>query len=194
MDALEELRRNREARVNQIQKGFASYEIDIQKAQVGERRTFQGKEYVWIEFAPGKFGWRRPKDGQAAAPQPAPQPKQAASSQGIKAWKDLTKKEKDAAYTTTHDLLKEKLKNTNNESLSWRQGGYEIVKKLSKVYGEKIALKLVLDSASAFQGASQGFIFNTYIKLRVQGYSDENANKITRNTYKYVAGRDWIDG
>lgn len=81
MDALEELRRNREARVNQIQKGFASYEMDIQKAQVGERRTFQGKEYVWIEFAPGKFGWRRPKDGHAAAPQHAPQPKQAAPKQ-----------------------------------------------------------------------------------------------------------------
>ena len=119
---------------------------------------------------------------------------EAASSKGIKAWKDLTKKEKDAAYTTTHDLLKEKLKNTNNESLSWRQGGYEIVQKLSKVYGEKRALKLVSDSASAFQDASQGFIFNTYIKLRVQGYSDENANKITRNTYKYITGRDWIDG
>lgn len=81
MDALEELRRNREARVNQIQKGFACEEMDIQKAQVGERRTFQGKEYVWIEFAPGKFGWRRPKDGQAAAPQPAPQTRQAAPKQ-----------------------------------------------------------------------------------------------------------------
>lgn len=81
MDALEELRRNRDARMNHIQKGFASEEIDIQKAQVGERRTFQGKEYVWTEFAPGKFGWRRPKDGQAAAPQPAPQPKQAAPKQ-----------------------------------------------------------------------------------------------------------------
>lgn len=81
MDALEELRLNREARVNNIQKGFASDEMDIQKAQVGEHRTFQGKEYVWIEFAPGKFGWRRPKDGKAAAPQSAPQPKQAATKQ-----------------------------------------------------------------------------------------------------------------
>lgn len=81
MDALEELRRNREARVNQIQKGFASYEIDIQKAQVGERRAFQGKDYVYTEYAPGKFGWRRTKDGQAAAPQPTPQPKQAAPKQ-----------------------------------------------------------------------------------------------------------------
>ena len=81
MDALEELRRNREARVKQIQKGFASDEMDIQKAQVGEHRTFQGKEYVWIEFAPGKFGWRRPKDGQAAAQQTTPQPKQAAPKQ-----------------------------------------------------------------------------------------------------------------
>ena len=70
MDALEELRRNREARVNNIQKGFASEEMDIQKAQVGEHRNFQGKDYVWTEFAPGKFGWRRPKDGHAAAQQP----------------------------------------------------------------------------------------------------------------------------
>ena len=81
MDALEELRRNREARVNNIQKGFASYEMDIQKAQVGEHRNFQGKDYVWTEFAPGKFGWRRPKDGQAAAPQPAPQQSKPAPQQ-----------------------------------------------------------------------------------------------------------------
>lgn len=81
MDALEELRRNREARVNNIQKGFASDETDIQKAQVGERRNFQGKDYVWTEFAPGKFGWRRPKDGHAAAPQPAPQQSKSAPQQ-----------------------------------------------------------------------------------------------------------------
>ena len=81
MDALEELRRNREARVNNIQKGFASDEMDIQKAQVGERRNFQGKDYVWTEFAPGKFGWRRPKDGQAATKQNTPQPSKSAPQQ-----------------------------------------------------------------------------------------------------------------
>lgn len=81
MDALEELRRNREARVNNIQKGFASDEMDIQKAQVGERRNFQGKDYVWTEFAPGKFGWRRPKDGHAAAQQNTSQQKQSAQRQ-----------------------------------------------------------------------------------------------------------------
>ena len=81
MDALEELRRNRESRVNNIQKGFASDEMDIQKAQVGEHRNFQGKDYVWKEFAPGKFGWRRPKDGHAAAPQPAPQQSKPAPQQ-----------------------------------------------------------------------------------------------------------------
>lgn len=82
MDALEELRRNREARVNNIQKGFASYETDdIQKAQVGEHRNFQGKDYVWKEFAPGKFGWRRPEDGHAAAQRPAPQQSKSAPQQ-----------------------------------------------------------------------------------------------------------------
>ena len=81
MDALEELRRNREARVNNIQKGFASDEMDIQKAQVGEHRNFQGKDYVWTEFAPGKFGWRRPKDGQAAAQRNATQPSKSAPQQ-----------------------------------------------------------------------------------------------------------------
>ena len=81
MDALEELRRNREARVNNIQKGFASDELDIQKAQVGEHRNFQGKDYVWTEFAPGKFGWRRPKDGQAAAQRNATQPSKSAPQQ-----------------------------------------------------------------------------------------------------------------
>ena len=81
MDALEELRRNREARVNNIQKGFASEEMDIQKAQVGEHRNFQGKDYVWKEFAPGKFGWRRPKDSHAAAPQPDPQQSKPAHQQ-----------------------------------------------------------------------------------------------------------------
>ena len=81
MDALEELRRNREARVNNIQKGFASEEMDIQKAQVGEHRNFQGKDYVWTEFAPGKFGWRRPKDGHAAAQRNAPQPSKSAPQQ-----------------------------------------------------------------------------------------------------------------
>lgn len=81
MDALEELRRNREARVNNIQKGFASDEMDIQKAQVGEHRNFQGKDYVWTEFAPGKFGWRRPKDSQAATKQNTPQPSKSAPQQ-----------------------------------------------------------------------------------------------------------------
>ena len=126
MDALEELRRNREVRVNNIQKGFASEEMDIQKAQVGEHRNFQGKDYVWTEFAPGKFGWRRPKDGHAAAPQPAPQqskpapqqnqepdftpkiPKEIASLTNRSSWEDF----EDAYRAIGAEIIKEKYPTT----------------------------------------------------------------------------------
>jgi hypothetical protein len=59
MDSLEELKRHRRVLERNLQKSFGvDDELDIEKARmVGDITIWEGKAYVWTEYAPGKFDW-----------------------------------------------------------------------------------------------------------------------------------------
>lgn len=52
----EEIRNHNQAVAAQIIKGFG-VDVDIEKANVGDVKVINGKNYVWTEYAPGKYDW-----------------------------------------------------------------------------------------------------------------------------------------